>query len=107
MIDYNYGHDLAQGNGHLGSINILCCWVYFHIKSGIFSTYIMEQQASSPTPIPGSLLLKAALSNRNRIPKSASSGSSNVDNLALQGGFRYGEITSIAGAHGTGKTTVC
>lgn len=39
-------------------------------------------------------------------PAPASSGSAALDELALSGGFRYGEITSIAGAIGTGKTLV-
>lgn len=68
---------------------------------------VMEEQAPNPTPILGSSLLKAASSSKANVPKMASSGSSSIDNLVLQGGFRYGEITSIAGPHGTEKTTVC
>lgn len=72
-----------------------------------FNIIIMEEDTPSPTPTLGSSLLKTALSSRGNMPTPASSGSISVDNLALQGGFRYGEITSIAGPHGTGKTTVC
>ncbi|KAL8825762.1 MAG: hypothetical protein Q9170_007669 [Blastenia crenularia] len=36
----------------------------------------------------------------------ASSGNLSIDREALDGGFRYGEITTIAGGTGTGKTTL-
>ena len=39
-------------------------------------------------------------------PPPASSGSIVLNQTALQGGLRYGEITSIAGATGMGKTLV-
>lgn len=42
---------------------------------------------------------------RLRLPP-ASTGLASLDELALDGGFRYGEITSIAGASGMGKTLV-
>ncbi|KAL8659467.1 MAG: hypothetical protein Q9226_000426 [Calogaya cf. arnoldii] len=37
-------------------------------------------------------------------PSPLSSGLDTLDREALDGGFRYGEITSVAGASGTGKT---
>ena len=66
----------------------------------------MEAQTPTATPVLGSSLLGAALSHRSHLPEPLSSGSAFMDDQALRGGFRYGEITSIAGAHGTGKTTV-
>ncbi|KAL9029107.1 MAG: hypothetical protein Q9196_002620 [Gyalolechia fulgens] len=54
----------------------------------------------------GSALLVAE-ENHNRItPAPASSGNYTIDKEALDEGFRYGEITSIAGPTGTGKTTL-
>ncbi|KAL9001896.1 MAG: hypothetical protein Q9188_005156 [Gyalolechia gomerana] len=50
--------------------------------------------------------LLAVEKNHNRVtPAPASSGSHTIDKEALEG-FRYGEITSIAGPTGTGKTTL-
>ena len=60
-------------------------------------------------PAPGllaSTLLSAARLQRRRVPSPASSGCAGLDEQVLGGGFRYGEISSIAGASGTGKTTV-
>lgn len=53
-----------------------------------------------------STLLAAAEAHAKTRPSSASSGLNIIDDLALHGGFRYGEITSIAGASGSGKTLV-
>ncbi|SLM35598.1 dna repair protein rad51 homolog 2 o35719 [Lasallia pustulata] len=53
-----------------------------------------------------SALLEAALSRNESTPTPASSGLDEIDTVALHGGFRYGEITSIAGASGTGKTLI-
>ncbi len=39
-------------------------------------------------------------------PSFLSSGLDTLDREALDGGFRYGEITAVAGASGTGKTLV-
>ena len=51
--------------------------------------------------------LIAAEEARERFrPAPASSGLAAIDKHALDGGFRYGEITSIAGAPGVGKTLV-
>ena len=55
----------------------------------------------------GSTLLAAAETHEKLRPAPASSGSAVIDDMALEGGFRYGEITAIAGATGTGKTLVC
>lgn len=57
-------------------------------------------------PLLGSNLLAAARAHEDTRPTPASSGSAALDEGALSGGFRYGEITSIAGASGTGKTLV-
>lgn len=60
-----------------------------------------------PAPgILGSTLLATALAREKLRPAPASSGCAAVDGAALEGGFRYGEITSIAGASGMGKTLV-
>lgn len=56
-------------------------------------------------PILGSTLLAAALSNPKPALVPTSTGCASLD-TALYGGFRYGEITSIAGASGMGKTLV-
>lgn len=56
-------------------------------------------------PLLGSALLSTALSNPKPAPAPASTGCATLDQ-ALHGGFRYGEITSIAGASGMGKTLV-
>lgn len=53
-----------------------------------------------------STLLGAAEAHAKTRPSSASSGLNIVDDVALNGGFRYGEITSIAGGSGSGKTLV-
>ena len=53
-----------------------------------------------------SVLLAAALSKDKSRPTPASSGLDGIDSLVLDGGFRYGEITSIAGASGMGKSLV-
>lgn len=66
----------------------------------------MEAQLQTPAPVVGASLLRAALSRQTHLPERLSSGSAAIDDQALGGGFRYGEITAIAGAHGTGKTTV-
>ena len=57
-------------------------------------------------PLLGSNLLAAARAHESTRPTPASSGCAALDEAALSGGFRYGEITSIAGASGTGKTLV-
>ena len=51
-------------------------------------------------------LLALAEAHEQLQPAPASSGSSILDEAALEGGLRYGEITSIAGASGMGKSLV-
>lgn len=59
-----------------------------------------------PGILASSLLMTAeAEEGLQRLPVSC--GLSTIDDLALDGGFRYGEITSIAGATASGKTLVC
>ena len=53
-----------------------------------------------------STLLAAAETHEKTRPPPASSGLLAIDQLVLDGGFRYGEITSIAGAGDVGKTAV-
>ncbi|MCJ1244164.1 hypothetical protein MMC30_001362 [Trapelia coarctata] len=56
-------------------------------------------------PILGLALLSATISNPKTAPDPASTGCITLDK-ALRGGFRYGEITSMAGASGMGKTLI-
>ena len=58
----------------------------------------------SAPPTLGSALLTLAEARQTRVPTPARSGAAAIDELALEGGFRYGEITALAGASGTGKT---
>ena len=66
----------------------------------------MSYPSQAAPPLLGSILLASAQAHEKARPKPASSGSATIDQNALDGGFRYGEITSIAGASGTGKTLV-
>lgn len=66
----------------------------------------MAESAEAASPILASNLLAAAKAHAHATPAPASSGSAVIDEQALCGGFRYGEITSIAGISGTGKTLV-
>lgn len=60
---------------------------------------------AAPAILASDLLMTAEAEERSqRAP--VSSGLAAIDDLALDGGFRYGEITSIAGATRTGKTLV-
>ncbi|MCJ1474950.1 hypothetical protein MMC13_003610 [Lambiella insularis] len=61
--------------------------------------------AEPAVPILGSTLLAAALTRSSSKLFPASTGCTTID-AALHGGFRYREITSIAGASGMGKTLV-
>lgn len=73
------------------------------------SSYL-SSMADINGPAPGlvasTLLTTAEAHERNR-PGPVGTGVTSIDQQALSGGFRYGEITSIAGASGTGKTLVC
>ena len=66
----------------------------------------MSSSPQAAPPLLGSSLLAAARAHENARPAPASSGSAAIDRDALDGGFRYGEITAIAGASGTGKSLV-
>ena len=61
---------------------------------------------AEPAPcILGSTLLAASLARVGAEKEPISLGCSTID-TTLQGGFRYGQITSIAGATSIGKTLV-
>ena len=63
--------------------------------------------ATPPAPaMTGLAMLEATLEAEKHKPTPASTGCPAVDESALEGGFRYGEITSIAGSSGVGKTLV-
>ena len=69
-------------------------------------TMTMSDPSQAAPPLLGSTLLASAQAHEKSRPRPASSGSATIDQNALDGGFRYGEITSIAGASGTGKSLV-
>ena len=62
--------------------------------------------AGFTTPVLASSMLANALLNDNSGSRVIKSGCQAIDQGALNGGFRHGEITAIAGCSGTGKTTV-
>ena len=64
------------------------------------------EEDEAARPILGHHLLATARRSSQQKLKPASSGSAVIDEKTLEGLFRYGEITSIAGASGTGKTLV-
>ena len=66
----------------------------------------MDESIESAPAMLGSNLLSAAITRLKEKPLPASSGCSGLDASVLDKGFRYGEITSIAGASGTGKSLV-
>ncbi len=66
----------------------------------------MSENSLAAPAILGDKLLAAAIAYEKLRPLPASSGCALIDETALSGGFRYGEITSMAGASGTGKTLV-
>ena len=67
--------------------------------------HMADEDPAAPGLLASTLLAAAEAQARTR-PSSASSGLNVIDDLALYGGFRYGEVTSIAGASGSGKTLV-
>lgn len=66
----------------------------------------MADEDQAAPGLMASTLLTAAEAHEKTRPSSASSGLNIIDDLVLHGGFRYGEVTSIAGASGSGKTLV-
>ena len=66
----------------------------------------MSEPDQAAPGVLGSDLLVAAIAHEKLKPRPVSSGCPWVDEAVLAGGFRYGDITSIAGASGTGKTLV-
>ncbi|KAL8719957.1 MAG: hypothetical protein Q9225_003105 [Loekoesia sp. 1 TL-2023] len=66
----------------------------------------MSGLAEAAPALLGSTLLANEEKHESTKPASASAGNRLIDEEVLDGGFRYGEITSIAGAIGTGKTTL-
>lgn len=66
----------------------------------------IESDARIAPGILGCILLSNDLKHLKTRPAPASSGCTALDTLALDGGFRYGEITSIASAKSMGKSLV-
>ncbi len=66
----------------------------------------MSENHEAAPGFPASSVIALAQAHEYLKPAPASSGSTILDQAALEGGFRYGEITSIAGASGMGKTLV-
>ena len=62
--------------------------------------------AGPAPPILGSALLEAERRKSTFEDVFLPTGCSLIDTSSLQGGFRYGEITSVAGASETGKSLV-
>ena len=65
-----------------------------------------EAEAGAAPAVLASMLFPSALAQAESKPSPASSGLADIDSLALESGFTYGEITSIAGVSGTGKSLV-
>ncbi|KAL8787902.1 MAG: hypothetical protein Q9213_001929 [Squamulea squamosa] len=64
----------------------------------------METFQDAAPPLLGSTLLANEVKLDISRPRPVSSGNNTIDKAVLDGGIRYGEITSVAGANGTGKT---
>lgn len=62
-------------------------------------------QEPAPALLGSTLLANEEMLDMLR-PSPLSSGLDTLDREALDGGFKYGEITAVAGASGTGKTLV-
>lgn len=67
----------------------------------------MSENSQAVPPVLGSALLATAKAEKGMLREPLSCGLASIDNVVLDGGFRYGEIMSIAGATATGKTLVC
>ena len=65
-----------------------------------------QSEGHAAPGILGSTLLSNDVKHLKTMPAPASAGCAAIDTLALDGGFRYGEITSIAGAKGMGNSLV-
>lgn len=66
----------------------------------------MSEHSQAVPPVLGSALLTTTEAEKRLLRGPLSCGLASIDNLVLDGGFRYGEIASIAGATATGKTLV-
>ena len=67
----------------------------------------MSENSQAVPPVLGSVLLETAKAEKRMLREPLSCGLACIDNVVLGGGFRYGEIISMAGAAATGKTLVC
>ena len=65
-----------------------------------------DADAEPALPSLGSALLQYAESNAARRGEHVSCGSTAIDEQALAGGLRYGEVTVISGEDGTSKDLV-
>ena len=65
-----------------------------------------EAQAAIPTLASNLLRSSDAFGVSGLAPSSASSGCAAIDEVALGGGFRYGELTCLSGAFNTGEQQV-
>lgn len=66
----------------------------------------MSEDSLVALPSLASAILMTAEAEESSLRAPVSCGLATIDDLVLDGGFRYGEITSIAGATATGKTLV-
>lgn len=77
------------------------------ISSRWKTQFKMSKTSHTVTPILASALLVTAEADKRLTNEPLSCGLARIDDLVLDGGFCYGEVTSIAGATATGKTLVC
>ena len=68
-------------------------------------TFVYRTMTASNSVMLGSHLLTNALQTRSLAVQNVKTSCTTIDD-ALLGGFTYGEICTIAGATGTGKTLV-
>ncbi|KAL8763635.1 MAG: hypothetical protein Q9184_000635 [Pyrenodesmia sp. 2 TL-2023] len=66
----------------------------------------MDELGVTAPVLLGSTLVVNEEEHEHLKPLLASCGSRDIDLEVLEGGFRYGEVTTVAGAPGTGKTTL-
>lgn len=67
----------------------------------------MSENSRAILPTLASALLTTAEAEKRLLRAPLSCGLASIDDLVLDGGFRNGEVISIAGATATGKTLVC